>query len=489
MGMVGSTINCSVGFKPAASLVATAAVALPSTGGSLFNSADVTRWQQNIATGPFLVANDYATGSPGDWTRIKNNAAAFLTYGEDVVSGSYAPYGYKARDAAFYYRVTSTSSYLTAVRNYLVATAANGAFDFTSLCYRDLTGVAPQDAYYSQAIWFLRFIATYDFARTGLSGTDRLTIENYIRRQAYFFAAHLDWSQSMIFPNRLSGDYSARLRDAAATGSAAYLSKRYDTNYDGYVNTLDSTTSYPVYLYVNADGSVGPQVSMLSQWFNNRKSAVAAAYGAAGAVLQDQVLVNRAKRYVMEWLTYSVWSDGSTGEYARNGEYAIPTQGLVYDKSNLEGATMLSTWFSKQATPDMDLVNFSTTDGLFGTASATPKNVELVVSTHLQLINKQVMRYFYEGWLGLSQSPREFTRLGKMDSRYMNGTAVTDNYHELGLLNAKALFPNQPIQGLVTRSASVTTLAFPGSTGNGVATGNTQWSDVFGVMPAGLLLR
>lgn len=491
--MIGVPAGCREGFVPSAAPVSSHAASLPTSGGATFTDADQSRWSARVAASALGAAtlSSISTANPGDAARIGSNARAFLASGESAAASSNrGTHGMKARDAAFYQRSSGQSAYAAPLRSYLLATAADPANDFTSLCFRQSDGSAPYDAYFEQAAWMLRFIVTYDYARGNLAAADRVTIENYIRRQAYFFAAHLDWNLRMVFPNRLDGDYSVRARDAKpATAADTWATKQFDTNGDcKAASSGDDTTAYPVYAWVDGAGNKGPRLSRLSLWYNNRKSSAVAAFGAAGLVLGDEVLVNRAKRYVMEWLTYSVWPDGSEGEYYRNGEYCIPRQGLVYAEYNVQAAALLAHWLNQRG--DGSLARFSTAEGLFGTESTdgTKKSIATVISTELGLIGGQLNRYYYEGWRS-SQQPRAATHLGRIDSNYMGQAKAFDNYHELGLLATADTFASVPIRAIVLRDPAVTSTRRPGSTGNTVATGYGQWLDVFGALPAVLMLN
>ncbi|MGS0756796.1 hypothetical protein ACVBEH_20495, partial [Roseateles sp. GG27B] len=492
---VGAVAQCNRGYTPPASLTKTAPAALPTSGGVFYTPAELATWKQRVVTGPFVKANDYTTGSPGDWTRIVTNAKSLAANGEVALTAStpesnFGTHGTLARDAAFYQLVTADGTMLAPVRKFLLAQAANAATDFSStLCITDKTGNTA-DSKYFQASWLLRYIVTYDYVRGSLSSADRLIIENFIRRNAHFMAGHIDWGLANIFPARQTGDYSKRSDSAVAkTDSSIWWTKNYDTNGDCKVDATDKGASLPVYTYVTASGAVGPRISILSQYYNNRKSIASTAFGAAGILLGDTELITSAKRYFMEWLAYGVWPDGSQGEYARNGDYCIAQQGPIYAASNTQGAIILARLLARQG--DKSMVNFSTTDGLFGTQSAiisSPKSIELTAKTQLNLLTGQLKWFFYEPWR-TSQNLTKTGSLGNTEVRYMNSTNAMDDYHELGLLPAAALLPNLPIASVVMRDKAVTTLRFPGSTGNSVPTGFGNWNDAFNAMPAVLLLR
>ena len=494
--MIGAPPGCKEGFIASAAPQAANALPLPGAGGATFNAADEQRWRATLRTldGQNAATPDAsALAGKGDWTRIQANAQAFLSAGEDNASDKghdRGSNGMKARDAAFVARVTSDVTLARVVGRYLQTASAAPENDFAVLCFRLPDNSAPFDAYFEQAAWLLRYVVSYDYVRPRLPADQRLAIENYLRRQAYFFAAHLDWSIRIAFPNRLSGDYRVRASDAQPkTPADAFVSKQYDTaNRCTVRRDDDDPTLYPVYAYADAQGNPGPRVSRLSQWFNNRKSAAVAAFGGVGVLLGDEVLVNRAKRYVMEWLTYSVWPDGSEGEYFRNGDYCIPRQGLVYAQYNIQAAALLAHWLALRG--DTSLALFSTRDGLFGTESGAgdAKSIASVVRSELQLLTGELQRYYYEGWK-TTQEPRPATSLGRIESRYMNAGRTADNHHALGILLAQDSFPGVPIRSVLSKDAASGLANTRGEGANRVATGYGEWQDVFGALPAVLLLK
>ncbi|MEO3693389.1 hypothetical protein [Roseateles paludis] len=452
-------------------------------------------WKARLAKGPFLVANDYTQGSPGDWSRITQNATEFIAKGDpgpqaSTSSDAYGQLGSKARDAAFKFLLTSDGGAFSAVRSYLLAQTQNPAANFpATLCLRDLNNWNP-DAYFFQASWLLRYIVTYDFVRSALSSTDRVNIENSIRKNAYLLATQVDNGMRSVFPNRLSGDYATRTWVAATkNGVISWWSKRYDTNGDCKVDAADAAAPGPVYAYVRADGVVGPRISELAQLFNNRRATSVLAFGAAGVLLADPVLIASAKRYTFEWLTYGVWPDGSQGEYARNGDYCIPQQGVIYSGANTASAALLASILTRQG--DQSIQQFSTREGLFGTevaGTSAPKTLATAITTQLGLSHGTIKWYYHQPW----QEKQDFSSANAifgMRSYYMKSAKPLENYHELGLLPAAKLLPSANIAPLVLREKGATSLPFPGATGNTVTTGWGTWTDPFNALPSVLLTR
>jgi hypothetical protein len=498
VGNVQASAGCVQAFVPPATLTKAAAIDLPASGGVFFTPADLHVWRNRAAAGPFVQRHDYMHGSPGDWVRITANANKLATSGEPLPAASYtgqwrATHGTIVRDAAFHYLLTLDPTSLGAVRSQLLAQASHAQNDLTKLCIRELDH-SIRDAWFDEASWLLRHMVAYDFVRNALPAHERLLIENWIRRNAYLLATQLDVVNGFAFPNRLRGDYTTRGRDAAAnTEATIFASQRVDSNGDCKIDSADNPNSLPVYAYVRADGTRGPRISMLSQWFNNRKSINAAAIGIAGLLLNDAELVSRSKRYTMEWLTYAVWPDGSEGENLRNGNYCIPKQGVIYAATNIQAALLVASALARRG--DSSLYAFRTTDGLFGTSSATnqpAKSLELVATTHVKLALRELPWYRNESHKTVQQ-PRESTHLGKLEAYYMGTSDPTDTYHELGMLPAAQYVPGAAIGALVLRDAAVTSLRFPGSTGNPVATGFgswvSAWTDAFNALPSPFLMR
>ena len=165
-------------------------------------------------------------GSPGDWERIAANASAMLRQREAAWTAA-TPYWHRgthgtlARDAAFHHLVTGDAAALAAVRSYLGEQARNPLNElYTVLCITLPDGVTP-DGYPHAASWLLRYAVTYDFVRAHCRRAERVQIENFIRRNAHFMAAHVDWGLGMLFPNRQRGDYRERRADAAPASEAA----------------------------------------------------------------------------------------------------------------------------------------------------------------------------------------------------------------------------------------------------------------------------
>jgi len=104
-----------------------------------------------------------------------------------------------------------------------------------------------------------------------------------------------------------------------------------------------------------------------------RPSACAHFVGQAGVYFNDAALIASAKRYFKEWVMFGVWGDGVQSEWQRNEGSSAPKQGLVYGTHNITGALEVAA--RTAAMGDRELADFSTTYGIWGTESATPKTI------------------------------------------------------------------------------------------------------------------
>lgn len=479
---------CREGFATPAELVKTEAVALPASGGVFFSATERALWRDRVKAGPFVHDGDFSPSSPGDWARVQANMRRFLADGEALRSdddSTRSMHGQLARDAAFVQLLQPDAALLAAVRRWLLEQVSTSSNDFASQrCYTAADGTS-RDGYFAEGPWLARFAASYDFVRADLPAADRVVIENYLRRNAWFFATQLDWGLRNIFPRRLAGDYGQRTESAAASGDERWWMRRVDSNGDCSIDDRDDARSYPVYTHVRADGALGNQVPVLAMWFNNRRAANALAVGAAGLLLADNGLVERAKRYTMEWLTYGVFADGSSAEYMRGGEYCVARQGLIYGNLSVQSGVVLARLLARQG--DRTLLRFATHEGRFGTESAAePKTLALTADTLLRASSGEL------GWhqaepQKLQQQPRAATALGSPRIRYL-GTEAMDSLHELGLLSHASALPTLDVAGRLLQHPLITRPA-GSAAGVPVVSGLGSWTDAFGLLPAAYLLR
>ena len=201
-------------------------------------------------------------------------------------------------------------------------------------------------------------------------------------------------------------------------------------------------------------------------------------------MLQDGFLIAEAKRYVTEWLKYSVWGDGIQGEYLRNGDYCVVQQGAVYGTHNTQTALLLADALARKG--DRSLFNFETREGLFGTASIgtqPAKSIRLAISAHLGLIDGSLVRYYYEPQRGSAQAPRAATLLNSIAAH-----SNTSLYHDLSYLPGNRDLDSGWLNTIILRMPGSGTPVFPGADGMRPDGGPEAWSGATALFPGSLFM-
>lgn len=278
--------------------------------------------------------------------------------------GTYAtePHGnhVNMRDAAFVYLITGEKKYLEAVKKELMAQIAVPAMDVTKW------GLVGDTHRFTAAEWFVRLLFAYDYIKDGLNGSEKQKLNQYFRNVGKFYANNINHYHEMLFPNRLKEDYSKRGRDAA-TGA---MSNQYT--------------------HINKDGSKGNRLSILSAWYNNRKASMMRAVGLIGVFLDDPDLIKHAKLFIKEMIMFSVYPDGTMGEYNRNGNYGNPQAGMIYSGINIQMSVEVADVLARKG--DFELYEYETSEGLWGTEGGK-KSIRLMVRNFYDQVSYKVERY------------------------------------------------------------------------------------------------
>jgi|GEM_PF-3859861 len=359
--------------------------------GIMYSEEELAIWRQrsNGAT-----AVDYKTtgadGTPGDFDRIKGYADAFLANpsaslwkGTTVPGDNYPIYeGINLQQAAFCYQIykksnpTLANRYAAAARTALLQQIAMPNTDVSKWVLATVfqTGV-------NESRWITRLVFATDYLSSYLSAADKTTLNTWFLNQANFMAAHIQNREvGQCFPRRLQNDYTVVGRDAKPAGELYGKFKPGNTYGDGFI-----------YSHVNANGSLGNRISFLSTWWNNRNADKVTMIGMVGLYLNNNNLIFQAKQYAKEWLKYSVYPDGTMGEYERNGNYNLPQQGMSYSAINIWQYILLAEGTARRG--DTELYTYTTSVGMHGTEGGT-KSLRLVVEKYCKNVQGNPAIYF-----------------------------------------------------------------------------------------------
>src|SRR5690348_14040201 len=260
-----------------------------------FTSSSVGNWDPGPGTG-------------GTWTATTNFPDN--TGGSDNTHSPSFDQGREMLCAAFVAMVNNDSTLGNRVVTFLLNHANRSTLDFSNSTAWQLTNY---DGVMIRVAPFLaKCLFAYDYVRIGgfPSSSDKTTIETWLNKAGTWLMNKTDTQVATnAFPNRLTDDYSA------CTGGqcGASLSGR---------------------LYYLAGGVAGPQVNSVTETWSNRIGAAVTFFGAAANPVNPAITWNanfgpRAKRYVTEFLQYSVWNTSTPHETYRWNDGGTADQAIA----------------------------------------------------------------------------------------------------------------------------------------------------------------
>jgi hypothetical protein len=354
--------------------------------GLLWSDADLAVWKTRAAQGPYKSSGDsFDSLVPGEWERIQDSADTFRSSPSEDRVDSYTVHesasaltgdvyiqNHKTMvDAAFYSLVAEDDTLADLVKTELLWHARNDNLQISPDQYQK----TDYGNWWNSA-WVLRMLSCADFVKDRFTTSERAEFDAWIQDFAYSFeySVHYEISKGGGFGNRELRDYDTRRGYASV-----------EPSYDG------------TYAYKDAQGDLHNQIAWIHKFYNNRRAGVMEFVGLSSIWLDDDFLIDRSKLYIEEWLKFSVFPDGSVGEYERNNLSGNIQQGFIYNGYNLEVAVCLADAMARAGDPF--LYEFETREGIWGTESEDgdpAKSIKLVVETQLALMETKLDWYFSE---------------------------------------------------------------------------------------------
>jgi hypothetical protein len=340
-------------------------------------------WRRRMTSGPYKSAGDVSISSPGDWTRIVANKNTFMA---NPTAGRWAGQtsnscvqpnglnypghgqGHPIRDAAFYYLVNDTAgdreSVRVAVRDELLAQAATAGTDFsnrTRWCQQNPYGpLIDEDPGFGLSVWLTKYLFAYDYIRSSLTSSARSTLDTWFLNAGTYFVQNMDkWLTAAKFPGRNSDNYSN------PTGEGVGGPELKKTHYNGW------------------------QTDGWHQTWSNRGSTILRFGALVGIMVNDSYLKNQGKRWVKETIKYATFPDGTIAEFYRMVDN-FPDLGWGYSALELGSLVSIADAFARNG--DLELYNYSTSEGYNGTAGG-PKSLGQMITLFLGHVNGTVVRY------------------------------------------------------------------------------------------------
>lgn len=390
-------------------------------GTRLFTPEEVLGWRERARKGPYRIEGDAGPNSPGDWTRITANADAFV---DDPPAAIWqGPSGpgcvgddaeqppdegpSRLRDAAFVALVTGSTTHGDAARAVLLEQARRPGVDFTDdqrWCPGRLADRSPA---FQIANWLTKLLLAYDFEEERFTARERVELDAWFAGAAGLFADEIARDLDPNFVDRDARDL--RISEERYTNPGCAERRLHHD---------------------------GPASCALSRYYNNRRAAMARFVGLVGVHQGDERLRGAAARFVDEFLAYSVYPDGSLGEFERWRE-DLPDLGWAYAANTAGAVITIADAFAR--TGDPSLYRLGVSAGAFGSEPGPeddPKSIPFAIDALYAHIDGRVERYALDD------------EQGRIDGRHDSWQSV----HDMALVPANRFFCDAGAHGVYTRT-------------------------------------
>lgn len=367
------------GAMPASSAFAQTKIALHAT------QEEINIWKQRRVSGPYL----------DDWKRILANANAFKAtptgkwlgnhqnqaWAGDAVrdclrkptvypggnpdinncAANGRTFADKIRDAGLVYLITGDTSYRDSVVTLLLDQIDEAGTDFTNTT-RWPTTYTNQDKDFHISIWLRKMAYAYSYVRGSVTTQQRSAIDAWFNGAATWLnhIVHNAAGRSSRWPDRLNDDYAGTPSTSSCSTCGTGL-----THFGGYT--------------VNGFGFA----------WDNKATNHNAAVAAIGAVTGNATHINRAKRFVKEWLKYNVGADGTVWDQAR-WQRGNAQSGWNYATTTI--GSIINAVDHIARTGDTELYEYSTSEGLHWSAGG-PKSLLKVLQRYSNMALNNIHVY------------------------------------------------------------------------------------------------
>lgn len=352
-------------------------------------------WKQRAVSGPYRVTSDVQMNSPGDWTRIVNNAAIFSADpGADNVKGvgphltindPVLPCGSKSlcgeifsrdglsvndrvnvgifmRDAAFYAMIKGPSdgnakTYFSQVLNQLVAQAREPGVDPMNTTHWSLSHANDSSPFFTIALFQARWLLAYDYlkiaaAQSGgawsISSSQRNILDTFFHNWAMFWyrlsrTADKIYGPSGLFTNPESEPHTVS---------------------GNFTTIVNQGLRPPIWKSLGGDG---PQPTNV-QYFNNRQTEMWRMVTLTGVALTGhptfgsnaEMLKAKAKLYFRDWIKYAVFTNNDLTEMDRGVDDNYCSNGLSYSAATISAVIASADVLARSG--DDSIYTYVTTD-------------------------------------------------------------------------------------------------------------------------------
>jgi hypothetical protein len=463
--------------------------------GLLVTQEELTIWKQRAISGPYKSAGDVSTNSPGDWDRIVSNANALATGpgGNDYWPGNTCSGGWscpavagnpipnralfeRTRDAAFSWLVSGNTSHRDKAKTQLLALLAEPGLDFANTSRWNPNNTVASDPFTTVSLILIRLFVGYTYVRNQFTTAQQTSLDAWFLKMA----VHFESSVQAVYTR---GGFLATPRTDLTNftlGSgfiAAASQPNGQTMYCGYPNN-----NWVDEMWANR---VGAQMMLAA--------GVGIYFHGFAPTATTALLVQKSKRWVMEWLLYMVYPNLTQGEYRRS--YENGTLGMLgwrYSQSAAIQVVFIADLLARAG--DTELYEMVTTStgistrvGSTGTTNtwtwSVGKTLKAVVQENLKYVDQTLKR----ASLHCSAPVFSIDYQGPWAAPGYDQGSVADTQMALGNLywQDTCSAPAGCIQTRYMRT-STNAMPYPAVPGSG---GYCAWCGGNGALPGGLFLH
>lgn len=354
--------------------------------------AELAVWRVRAVSGPYRVAGDAATNSPGDWARIVNQADQHVANQWTVRNPTSTPGGEvsgwhvdtrRLRSAAFLALVRhgaqNVASYVNSARTHLVNQAAT--MPWTNRSVWPLNAFSDTDPTFGICEWLCNYVYAYDYlcAHEQDADVEVFTPAQHLSIQTWLYHAADLW-QEPVNRNLTTLWGAGRHNDPPS-----YVDRSYGTMVSGHNGSQLLTITDEASFYNNRRAQIATLPAIIAVLLEDRGFAPPSGANPGSSLAH---LAATGRLFFEEALKFACsspptwWGDGN------RWTAQIPNLGLAYGWAVLGKAIELADTFARKG--DTSLYSFGTTYGQRGTQTSFPKTIRYQAEQFLAMTRNEI---------------------------------------------------------------------------------------------------
>jgi hypothetical protein len=218
--------------------------------------------------------------------------------------------------------------------------------DFSNSGMWKTTEIGDQNPGFEIAEWLGSFLVAYDFIKAFFSSDERKRIDKWLLNSANYFKGMLANQNNQYFVDRQNGNYT--------------FTNNHPSNENDFIDWTH-------------DG--GYAIKRFNLHWSNRLFSIACYLVNAGVFFLDENIIKVGTQFTKEMIVYATFPNGMTGDTER-ASGSDKERGIGYWGGQVGNLANMVSVLGRSGR--FDLIDFSTTDGAYGSESPNqPKSIKL----------------------------------------------------------------------------------------------------------------